>query len=59
MFKVIGGVIVGVFLGAMVLEILKRQKPDLIETLEKKAKNVSDKLFGNMRDTYDLHAIDR
>jgi len=59
MFKVIGGVVVGVFLGAMVLEILKRQRPDFIETIEKKAKTVSDKLFNNMRETYDLHAVDR
>ena len=58
MFKVIGGVVVGVFLGAMVLEILKRQKPDLIENIEKKAKKVSDKLFNNMRETYDFRETD-
>jgi len=58
MFKIIGSVVVGVFLGAMVLEILKRQKPDLIEAIEKKAKSVSDKLFNNMQDVYELGETD-
>jgi hypothetical protein len=54
MFKIIGGVIVGVFIGALVLEILKRHQPDLLEGIEKKAKKASDKLFESLRESYDF-----
>jgi hypothetical protein len=59
MFKVIGGVIVGVFVGAMVLEIIRREKPELVEAIENKAKAVSDKLFENMREAYDFREAER
>jgi len=45
---------VGVFVGAMVLEIVRREKPELVESIEKKARTVSDKLFDNMREAYDF-----
>ena len=54
MLKVIGGVLVGVFVGAMMLEIVRRGKPDLVEVIENKAKSVTDKLFDNMRESYDF-----
>ena len=54
MFKIIGGMLVGVFMGAMLLEITRRGKPDLIKKVESKAKSVTDKLFEDMRATYDF-----
>jgi hypothetical protein len=54
MFKIIGGMLFGVFVGAMVLEIVRRGKPDLIKRVEDKAKSVGDRLFEDMRATYDF-----
>ena len=54
MFKVLGGVIVGVFVGALVLEILKRRRPELVEGIERKAKNMTDKLFDGLQEAYDF-----
>jgi hypothetical protein len=54
MFKIIGGMLVGVFFGAMMLEIVRRGKPDLIKKVEGRAKSVTDKLFEDMRATYDF-----
>ena len=57
MLKIIGGVLVGVFVGAMMLEIVRRQKPELIKAVEDKAKAVTDRLFENMREAYDFREI--
>ena len=54
MIKLIGGVIIGVFLGALVIEILKHRRPELIQGIEKKAKEVTDRLFDNLREAYDF-----
>ncbi len=54
MFKVIGGVIVGVFLGALMLEVLSRRRPEVVEAIERKAKKVTDRLFESMREAYDF-----
>jgi hypothetical protein len=54
MFKIIGGVMVGIFLGAFVLELLKRKRPDLVKDIEAQAKAVSDKLFDNLREDFDF-----
>ncbi len=54
MLKVVGGVLLGVFVGAMMTEVVRRNKPELVEAIEKKAKTVTDKLFENMRDAYDF-----
>jgi len=54
MLKVLGGVLIGVFLGSMMLEILKRKKPGVVESIEGSAKSVTDKLFNNLRESYDF-----
>jgi len=54
MIKVIGGVLVGVFLGALLFEIIRRERPELVEAIENNARVVTDKLFDNMRETYDF-----
>jgi hypothetical protein len=58
MLKIVGGVLVGVFVGAMMAEVARRNKPELVEAIEKKAKSVTDKLFDNMREAYDFRAND-
>lgn len=54
MFKLIGSVIVGVFVGAVVMEILKRKRPEMLEAIERKARDVTDKLFDSLREAYDF-----
>lgn len=54
MFKIIGGVIAGVFFGALMLEILRRRRPGVVASIEEKAKTVSDRLFDNLRESYDF-----
>jgi hypothetical protein len=50
--------LLGVFVGALMIEILKRRRPELVEGIEKQAKSVMDKLFDNMRETYDFREAD-
>ncbi|MBW2276430.1 MAG: hypothetical protein JRF63_02995 [Deltaproteobacteria bacterium] len=54
MFKILGGVLIGVFIGSMMMEILKRKKPGILESVEGSAKSVTDKLFNNLRESYDF-----
>jgi hypothetical protein len=58
MFKIIGGVIAGVFFGALMLEILRRRRPEVVASIETKAKDVSDKIFDNLRESYDFRDAD-
>lgn len=50
MVKFVGGVVVGTFVGAVVLELLKRFRPELVENIEKQAKAATDRLFESLRD---------
>jgi hypothetical protein len=59
MFKIIGGVIVGVFVGTMVMEILRRRRPEMVIAIEKKAKQMTDKLFEGLREGYDFREGDQ
>lgn len=54
MFKIIGGVIAGVFFGALMLEILRRRRPEVVESIEDRARSVSDRIFDNLRESYDF-----
>ena len=38
MWKILGGVLVGVFLGALAVEVLKRTRPELLASVEESAK---------------------
>ncbi len=42
MWKVVGGVVVGIFVGAAVFEIMKRSYPNLVRDIEDKARNAVD-----------------
>jgi len=44
MWKLLGGVIVGVFLGALAVEVLKRTRPDFLAHVEERARDAADAL---------------
>ena len=49
MLRFLGGVIIGVFCGAVVFEVLKRRRPDLLESVEQSAKKVADRILDEQR----------
>ena len=50
MFKLLGGFVIGMFVGAVCVEVLSRTKPELVDTIGGKAKGTVDFL----RDGWDL-----
>lgn len=44
MMKFLGGVVVGVFFGAMAVEVLARTRPGLFAKLEQSARDTADRL---------------
>ena len=42
MEKILIGVVIGIFVGALTVEILNRKKPELTREIEKKAKDAVD-----------------
>ncbi|MBW2622473.1 MAG: hypothetical protein JRD68_06170 [Deltaproteobacteria bacterium] len=50
MEKILAGVIVGIFVGALAVEILNRKKPELTKEIEKKAKNTVDAFVAAFKD---------
>jgi membrane-associated phospholipid phosphatase len=54
MYKVIGGVLIGIFLGTVFTEIFRRKRPDLFEAIEARGKEWTDRLFEGMRQSYDF-----
>ncbi len=42
MWKVVGGVVVGIFVGAAVFEIMQRGYPNLVRKIEDKARSAVD-----------------
>ena len=50
--KTLIGVLAGVFVGAMVVEIVYRKNPQLIGSIEAKAKSTVDALVGAFHDGY-------
>jgi len=45
MWKIIGGVVVGVFVGALAFEIISRRRPGLIKEIEHKAGSTASTLL--------------
>lgn len=44
MTKFLGGVVVGVFLGALTLEVLARTHPELLERIERRARRAAERI---------------
>jgi hypothetical protein len=41
MIKLLGGVFIGVFFGALAFEVISRRKPELIKSIEDKARETA------------------
>ncbi|HEY3358735.1 MAG TPA: hypothetical protein VGQ83_36140 [Polyangia bacterium] len=52
MWKILGGVFIGVFLGALAVEVLKRTRPELLEDIEASAKTAAGAIGGAFRRGY-------
>ena len=52
MWKILGGVMVGVVIGAAVLEILNRNNPKLIKQVEEKAESTARDFVDAFREGY-------
>ena len=58
MWKVLGGVVVGVFVGAFAVEVIKRLRPDMLEGIERRARGASDALAGAFKSGYSRQVAD-
>ncbi len=58
MWKILGGVVLGVFVGAVALEILYRTKPHLIRDIENKAERAVDAFRSAFREGYSSERIE-
>lgn len=45
MLKFIGGALLGVFVSSLILEIIRRRRPSLIQAVERRAKAIADELM--------------
>ncbi len=52
MFKLFGGVIIGVFVGAFVVEIIRRTRPQMLDDLERRACDAVDNVVSAFREGY-------
>ncbi len=52
MLKILGGVVVGVFVGALALEILSRSRPDLIRGIEERAEKTANAFIDAFSEGY-------
>jgi hypothetical protein len=52
MFKILGGVFIGIFVGALTFEILCRKSPQLIRQIEKAAENSAHSFFKAFEEGY-------
>ena len=52
MVKLLGGVIIGVFVGAFVVEVIRRTRPQMLDELERKARDAVDNVVTAFRHGY-------
>ncbi len=52
MLKVLGGVVVGVFIGAIAVEVINRRMPGFIRHIEDKAEETANALFSSFKQGY-------
>ena len=56
MWKIFGGVVIGVFVGAFAVEVVKRARPELLQRVEQKARLAGDALFTAFQSGLDRQA---
>ena len=52
MFKILGGVVIGVFVGAVAVEVLQRKRPGLIQSIEGRAERAVQGFFDAFHDGF-------
>lgn len=52
MWKIIGGVVIGVFVGALAYELIARKKPGLLRDIEQKAERTARSFLDAFQDGY-------
>ncbi len=52
MVKILGGVLVGVFVGAFAVEVIRRMRPEILASVGQKAKDSADAMFSAFRNGY-------
>lgn len=52
MWKIIGGVVIGVFVGALAYELIARKKPGLLRSIEHKAERTARSFLDAFQDGY-------
>ncbi len=50
--KLLGGVVIGVFIGAIAVEIINRKMPGLIRHIEDKAEETATAIFSSFKQGY-------
>jgi hypothetical protein len=52
MWKIIGGVFIGVFVGALAVEVVKRLRPSMITGIEDKAEKTAKSFLDSFKEGY-------
>lgn len=52
MLKVLGGVVIGVFIGAVAVEIINRKMPGFIRHIEDRAEEAAAAIFSSFKEGY-------
>lgn len=52
MWKIIGGVVIGVFVGALAYELIARKRPGLLRDIERKAERTARSFLDAFQDGY-------
>ncbi len=58
MVKILGGVLVGVFVGAFAVEVIRRMRPEILASVGQRAKDSADAIFSAFRNGYDRPAAE-
>ncbi len=53
MMKILGGVIVGAFVGAFAVEVIRRMRPEILASVGQKVRSSADAVFSAFKSGYD------
>ncbi len=53
MMKILGGVLVGAFVGAFAVEVIRRLRPEILASVGQKARSSADAVVSAFRNGYD------
>jgi hypothetical protein len=58
MWKILGGVFVGVFIGALAVEVIRRTRPELLERIEESATAAATAVTGAFQRGYERREVE-